>query len=142
MTDTRSLTHTLPLSRPDDAAVQLFLFGFRQMGANGVDDASVAHAFVTAFGKNFRRPLILLRTLMLDLSRAAGRPMQIAPWCCCRMTASEGAMVAVLSRALANPPAAGLLLADMLSVRDATPALATATALAAAFADLGMPIEG
>ena len=44
------------------------------------------------------------------------------------------------AKATGNPRAAGLLLADLLGVRSAAGPLATATALAGAFADLGMPL--
>lgn len=139
MTTTQSFT-TLPQCQPEDPAPRLLLFAFRQMGAHGVGDAAAAHAFITAFGKDFRRPLVLLRTLMLELSATAQRPLKIAPWCCGRMTGCEGALLATLGKSLTNEPAAHLLLADMLGTRDAAAPLATATALAIAFADLGMPL--
>ncbi|KQN26194.1 hypothetical protein ASE86_08590 [Sphingomonas sp. Leaf33] len=139
MTTTHAFT-ILPQRQPDDAAPRLLLFAFRQMGAHGLEDAAAVHAFVTAFGKDFRRPLVLLRTLMVELSQAAQRPLQIAPWCCGRMTGCEGAVLAILSKALTNDAAAELLLADLLGTRAAAGPLATATALAVAFADLGMPL--
>ncbi len=142
MSTTRDFAALLDRPQPDDAAPRLLLFAFRQMGANGLDDACAAHAFVTAFGKDFRRPLILLRTLMMELSVASARPIQIAPWCCCRITPSEGAILDVMGCALNRDAAANLLLADLLGIRDASGPLATATALASAFADLGMPLEG
>ena len=86
MTTTQQFAALLHQPQPDDPAQRLLLFAFRQMGAHGLDDACAAHAFVTAFGKDFRRPLLLLRTLMLELSNAAARPIQIAPWCCARIT--------------------------------------------------------
>lgn len=140
MTTTRTLAAILSQPQPDDSAQRLVLFAVRQMGANGLDDASAAHAVITAFGKDFRRPLVLLRTLMMELSGASNRPIQIAPWCCCRMTPSEGALLAVLEKSLASEDAAHLLLADLLGVRDAAGVLATATALAIAFADAGLPL--
>lgn len=139
-TGIQTLSATLPRLQPEDPAQRLLLFGFRQIGANGLDDACTAHAFVTAFGKDFRRPLILLRTLMMELSAASTRPIQIAPWCCARITPAEGALLAVLIKCMTNERAAGLLLADMIGVREASGPLATATALAIAFADLGMPL--
>ena len=140
MTTVQDLKTPVLQPQPDDPAQRLLLFGFRQMGAHGLDDACAAHAFVTAFGKDFRRPLILLRTLMMELSAASARPIQIAPWCCARVTPCEGAILAVLAKSMCCDSAANLLLADMLGVRDASGPLATATALAIAFADLGMPL--
>lgn len=134
------LTAALPAMLPDDAGVRLLIFGMRQMGANGLHDASAAHAFVTAFGKNFQRPLVLLRALMQELSAMSAGPISIAPWCCPRMTAAEIALVDSIGRVRENPLSSALLLADLLSVRDASGVLVTAHALANAFADLGLPI--
>ncbi|MBM3928971.1 MAG: hypothetical protein FJ335_11025 [Sphingomonadales bacterium] len=139
MSKTQAFT-ILPQRQPEDPAPRLLLFALRQMGAHGVEDAAAAHAFITAFGKDFRRPLILLRTLMLELSAAARRPLQIAPWCCGRMTGCEGALLAIVGKSLDNEAAADLLLADLLGTREAKGPLATATALAIAFTDLGMPL--
>jgi hypothetical protein len=130
----------LPQLQPEDPAARLLIFGIRQMGAHGLDDACAAHAFVTAFGKDFRRPLLLLRTLMMEMSASSARPIQIAPWCCPRMTSSEATLLSVLSRSSENERAAGLLLADLLGKREAGAILATAGALAIAFADLGLPL--
>lgn len=138
---TISLAAALPDVQPEDPGARLLLFGMRQMGMHGVEDASAAHAFVIAFGKDFRRPLLLLRTLMLEMSAASSRPIPIAPWCCPRMTGSEAALLAALGRARDNPRAASLLLSDMLGVRDAAGVFATAQALSNAFADLGLPLE-
>ena len=51
------------------------------------------------------------------------------------------AMIDVLTHSIADEPRAHLLLSDLLGVRDASRPLATAAALASAFADLGLPLE-
>lgn len=137
----QTLVTALPQLQPEDPGVRLLLFGVRQTGANGLYDASTAHAFVVAFGKGFRRPLTLLRALMHEMSGMAGGPVQIAPWCCPRMTASEAALVGALGKVRTNPQAAALLFADLISVRDASGLLPTAHALAQSFADLALPLE-
>lgn len=142
MTAIAALTCTLPRIQPDDPGPRLLLFGVRQIGAGGLNDAATAHAFVTAFGKGFRRPLLLLRTLMAEMSLAACGPIQIAPWCCARVTPSEGALLDLLSASIADPGRARLLLADLLGARQVDGILATATALAVSFADLGLPLDG
>lgn len=134
------LTAALPAAQPEDAGVRLLIFGMRQIGANGLQDACAAHAFVTAFGKGFQRPLVLLRALMQELSATSAGPIPIAPWCCPRMTGAEVALIRVIGRVRENPHASAILLADVLSVRDATGVLVTAHALANAFADMGLPI--
>jgi hypothetical protein len=140
MVDIRTLADVTQAYQSDDPAARLVIYGLRRMGAHGLDDASAAHAFMTAFGKDFRRPLILLRTLVHELGTSSAYPIQIAPWCCPRLTGSEAAVLAVIERSLPNEPAAALLLADLLGVRDAHGPLATATALAIAFADLALPL--
>lgn len=135
------LAATLPAPQPDDPGARLFLFGLRQMGAHGLGDACAAHAVVTAFGRGFQRPLVLLRTLVAELSAASARPIQIAPWCCPRMTAAEATLLDVLGRSRDNPVAAALLLGDLLGIREPVGVLATAHALADAFADMGLPLD-
>lgn len=136
-----ALVHSLPRLQPEDPGARLLLFGVRQIGSGGLSDAATAHAFVTGFGKGFRRPLLLLRTLMAEMSVAASGPIQIAPWCCPRMTGAEGALLDTLRLAPHDPARAGFLIADLLGKRDAGGILATATALAIAFADAGLPLE-
>lgn len=140
MTVSTSLSAALPALQPEDAGARLLLFGIRQMGVHGLHDACAAHAFVTAFGKDFQRPLVLLRALMQEISAMSAGQIQIAPWCCARMTGAEAALLEVIGRVRTNPQSAALLLADMLSVRDATGVLVTAHALSNAFADLALPI--
>lgn len=138
---TQSLAHNLPHLTPEDDTRRLILFAMRQMGAKGLDDAATAHAFMTHFGRDFRRPLTLMRTLMLEVSRAAAGPIAIAPWCCRRMTAQEATLIAAIERAPGNPDAAGLLLADLMGKRDPAAALPAAQALAFALQDCGRPLS-
>lgn len=138
---TQTLGHALPRAQPECVGARLALFGVRQIGSGGLQDASAAHAFVTAFGKDFRRPLLLLRNLMADMSATAAGPIPIAPWCCTRMTPAEGALLDLLAIAPTDPARARLLLADLLGARRVDGVLASATALAQAFADLGLPLE-
>ncbi len=131
---------SLPVLQPDDAGARLLLFGVRQMGMHGLADACAANAFVTAFGKGFQRPLVLLRALMAEMAETSTGPIQIAPWCCPRMTASEAMLLTVLGRVREQPEVAALLLRDLLGVREANGTLTTAHALSNAFADMGLPL--
>lgn len=137
-----TLAAALPAVQSDDPGARLMLFGIRQMGAHGLNDACAAHAFVTAFGRGFQRPLVLLRALMAEMSAASARPVQIAPWCCPRMTAAEAALLSALGRVRTNPQAASLLLGDLLGLRDPGGIVATTHALSNAFADMGLPLPG
>ena len=136
------LAISLPNLAPACANAALALFAVRRMGAHGLDDAHAAEAMLAGFGQQFRRPLVCARAFMADLSASATGPIAIASCCCRRMTAAEGALIGVLSRAEADPARAHLLLADLLGRRRADGVLASATAMALAFADEGRPIGG
>lgn len=131
---------TLPAAMPRDPNARLLLFAFRRLGAHGLNDAHTAHAMLQAFGESFRRPLLLLRTMMADLAHTATCPIAIAPCCCMRMTAAEATMLTIVSRAETAPETARLLLGDLIGVRRPDGVLASVTALAQAFADAGRPI--
>lgn len=136
-----ALAAALPHRQPQDAGRRLMLFAIRRTGAHGLGDAAVAHAFLTAFGAGFRRPLVLLRALMAETSAAAARPITIAPWCCGRMTADEHVLLDVLGCATEHPDRAHFLLADLLGRREAESIFATACLLGIAFAEAGMPLS-
>ena len=140
MTDTKTATSLLPHVMPECENARIALYAMRRMGANGLNDASAAHAMFTAFGQGFRRPLVLLRALMADLAGTSAGTIAIAPCCCARMTPAESAMLSVLARVETAPEIARYLMADLLGVRRIDGVLASAAAVAAAFADEGRPI--
>lgn len=140
MTDVRTATALLPHALPECENARVALFAMRRMGANGLADARAAHTLFTAFGQSFRRPLVLLRALMADLACSAAGTIAIAPCCCARMTPAEAAMLAILARIETAPDAARLLMSDLLGVRRVDGVLASAAAVAAAFADEGRPV--
>lgn len=125
---------------PEDENAQLAIFAFRRLGAHGVQDGIAVDAMLRSFGHGFRRPLTLLRAMMIDLAATATSPIQIAPCCCRRLTSAEHAVLTILARAETTPGSARVLLADLLAVRRVDGALASMTAVAQAFADAGRPI--
>ena len=131
---------TLCAPLPKDANARIALVAFRRIGANGLHDAGAARLAIDSFGRNFQRPLTLLRVLAADLSAATTGPLTIAPCCCMRMTATESALIAILTRVEREPEAARLLMVDLLGTRAVDGPLAVAAAVAAAFADAGRPI--
>ncbi len=140
MTTTATLS-ALPYTLPSCVNARVALFAIRRMGGNGLEDARAAHVFLTTFGEGFRRPLTLARALMADMAATSSMPIAIAPCCCGRMTASEGALLSILARVEFAPDAALLLMQDLLGHRRVDGVLASAAALAAAFADEGHPIS-
>ncbi len=140
MTDVRTATTLLPHALPVCENARIALFAIRRMGANGLSDARAAHLLFTAFGRDFRRPLVLLRALMADLAGTASGTIAIAPCCCARMTPAENALLTILSRIDYAPDTARLLMADLLGVRRVDGVLASAAAVSAVFADEGRPV--
>ncbi|MCC2979067.1 DUF6628 family protein [Sphingomonas sp. IC4-52] len=130
----------LPHPLPACCNARIILFAMRRMGAHGLTDARAAHAFFTAFGASFRRPLILMRGLMVDLATAAAGPIAIAPCCYGRMTHAEAALLTILARVEVQTGAARLLMADLLGIKAVEGVLSSAAAVAVAFADEGRPI--
>lgn len=139
-TKTATLACALPHALPDDPAARIALLGIRRLGAHGLHDANAANAFVATFGEGFRRPLVLMRNFMADVAATASGPIPIAPCCCARMTSAEGTLLTVLASVERHPERALLLLTDLLGTRAADGVLASAHALAVAFADSGRPI--
>lgn len=142
MSERTATIAALPHALPACPNARIALFAIRRMGAHGLHDARGAHALFTAFGQGFRRPLVLLRTLMADLAGTAAGTIAIAPCCCARMTAAEAALLTVIARVETAPDTAALLLADLLGVRRVDAVLTSAAAVAAAFADDGRPLCG
>jgi hypothetical protein len=130
----------LPHPGPLENQARLLLFVMRRMATAGLNDAHAAHALIGGFGANFRRPLVLLRALMAGVSRASTRKIMIAPCCCPRMTGAEAALVAAIVAATTRPRVAHARLCALLGIDEALGALASAQAVAQAFADLGRPI--
>lgn len=137
---TATVATVLPHALPGCPNARIALFAMRRMGAHGLADARAAHTLFTAFGHGFRRPLVLTRTLMADLAGSATGQIAIAPCCCARMTPAESALLTVLARVEVEPEKAHYLMSDLLGIRRVDAVLASAAAVAAAFADDGRPI--
>lgn len=140
MTAPTTTIAALPHALPACPNARVALFAVRRMGAHGLHDARASHTLFTAFGEGFRRPLVLLRALMTDLAGTAADTIAIAPCCCARMTTAERALLTILARVETAPDSARFLLADLLGVRRVDAVLASAAAVAMAFADDGRPV--
>jgi hypothetical protein len=134
-------TIILPYAVPASPYRRLLLFGLRRMAAGGINDAHAAHAFFTGFGLTYRRPLILLRALMAEVSRISTQRLTVAPCCCPRMTEDEALLIGIIATANGDPDSAHRALTRLLHVRTCLGALGSAQAVSAAFADCGMPLD-
>lgn len=137
---TRSLSTMLPDRHPEEESSRLLLFGVRRIAAGGFNDAHAANAFLFGFGLSYRRPLVLMRALMAEMSRVAERKILVAPCCCLRMTVDEATVLTTAGSAVENPHDSHRLLCGMLGVGNALGVLSSAQALGQAFADLGRPL--
>jgi hypothetical protein len=130
----------LPHAAPASPYRRLLLFAIRRMAAGGISDAHAAHAIFTGFGLGYRRPLVLLRALMAELSRVSTASLKVAPCCCPRMTRDEAMLLDLIAEAPTRPALVHQALVDLLHVHSCLGALSSAEAVANAFADLGMPL--
>ncbi|MES2173936.1 MAG: DUF6628 family protein [Pseudomonadota bacterium] len=131
----------LPRPIPGGYGNRLFLFVMRRMATAGVNDAHAANAMLGAFGRSYRRPLVLMRAMMLELARASSRKILVAPCCCARMTADEALMMQATGDALRDPNAAYEQVSELLGNDHALGALTCLQAVAQAHSDLGRPLD-
>ncbi|AMK23553.1 MULTISPECIES: DUF6628 family protein [unclassified Sphingobium] len=134
-----SLDQPRPL--PGGYGNRLFLYVMRRMATAGVNDAHAANAMLGAFGRSYRRPLVLMRAMMLELVRTSSRKILIAPCCCSRMTTDEALMMQAIGGALHCPRAAFDNVATLLGNDHALGALTCLQAVAQAHNDLGRPLD-
>jgi hypothetical protein len=131
----------LPLPAPDDRIQRLVLFAVRRMAAHGVRDAYAANLLFSNFGINFRRPLVLLRAFMIELSQTSKRTITIAPCCALRMTLDEGRIVTALATAASNRISAAKHLRELAGDSAIASPLSVAVAFNNSLADLGWPLR-
>lgn len=137
---TDDLAYILPYHAPACASRRLLLFGIRRMASHGLNDAHAASAMIGGFGIGFRRPLVLTRALMAEISRTSAVRLAVAPCCCPRMTGAEAVLLSAVVEARSRPRDMHDALAGALGIRDALGPLITAQALGQAFEDLGRPL--
>lgn len=136
-------TPSIDLARPIPGGYgnRLFLYAVRRMAVAGVNDAHVANAMLGAFGRSYRRPLVLMRAMMLELARASSRRIMLAPCCCARMTGDEALLMQAVGEALGDPRTAYACAGEMLENDHALGALTCMQAVAQSYADLGRPLD-
>ncbi|WP_448657560.1 DUF6628 family protein [Sphingomonas sp. CJ99] len=141
MLTAQAIAAALPRHQSTHPARRLLMLGIRRTGQFGLDDAMTASLFMSAFGAGYRRPLVLMRSLMAELSQAASGSIRIAAPQCCRMTVDEAMLSDAVACAATHPSRAAMLLADLTARRNADGPAATAALLARAFAEGGQPLD-
>ena len=85
----------LEIPLPARRAHTLGLVIFRRIASHGLHDARATMLAVDAAGSEFRRLLVLARTLVVDLARTSQRRITLAPCCAPGMTRDEGLLMAM-----------------------------------------------
>lgn len=122
-------TCLLPMPIPNDRTTRTVLFALRRMAVHGVRDANACWLMLDLFSARFRRPLVLLRAFLLELSHASRGPIRVAPCCTPRMTEDESLILRVLFGAANDLAAAEDLLVELTR----NPGVAESLSAAAAF---------
>lgn len=137
----------LPLSpaalpqREHEPSHRLLLRVMRLMAIGGLNDAAAAATLLGRFGRAYRRPLVLMRALMLELSRTSHRQIALAPPCCGRITRDEAIILRAIVRTESEFTARHDDARLLLGVDHALGAATCVQAVAACFADLGAPFD-
>ncbi|MGL5839803.1 MAG: DUF6628 family protein [Sphingorhabdus sp.] len=139
--DLPETVHPLPFAAPIGGANRLVLYAIRRMGAHGLHDAHAANALLGQFGMAYRRPLIMLRAFVAESARGAEKRIMISACCCVRMTLDEARLLEAICASLNDPQGADLLLRQTMGSNSSLGALSSAQAVAAAFSDLGWPLD-
>ena len=138
------LARILPHAAPIDGPTRALLVAMRRMAVHGLHDASAALLMVEHFGLHFRKPLVLMRALLMEVSQTTRKPIQIAPCCAPRMTPAEHALMSAIAQAADNPAQASRHLQELTQAPAIEGLLATTRVLASAIQDSGrlMRFEG
>lgn len=122
-----------------EAPRRLVLRTMRLMAVGGINDATATAALFGHFGRAYRRPLVLIRALMLELARTSKRRIVLAPPCCGRITRDETVILRAFARTESEFVACHDDVRHLLGRRDALGAATCFQAVASCFADLGAP---
>jgi hypothetical protein len=140
LTEATAVGAMLPQPMPVCPNQRLLLFAVRRMAGGGLTDAHATQALLAAFRGSFRRPLILLRALMAEVSRASCHTLLIAPCCAHRVTEAEAILLDAVRSAERAPHEAYAALSGLLGTDQCLGVLSSAQAVAQAFGDLGRPL--
>lgn len=138
------LARILPHAAPIDGPTRALLVAMRRMAVHGLHDAGAALLMFEHFGLHFRKPLVLMRALLMEVSQTTRQPIQIAPCCAPRMTPAEHALMSAIAGAADNPAKASRHLQELTQAPSIEGLLATTRVLASAIQDSGrlMRFEG
>ena len=93
--DSHALALPLPASRHETLGLVLM----RRLASHGLEDARATMLALDAAGGDFRKLLVLVRALVLELARTSQRKIVLAPCCAAGMTQDEGLLIAMIGGA-------------------------------------------
>lgn len=136
MADSSKLDTILPHTAPVCGDARILLFAMRRMAVHGLHDAFAANAMLAGYGLRYRKPLVLLRALLVDIARTARGNIIVAPCCAPRMTAHEFALLS----AIGDPADAAHHMRPLLKQHRASAAVATIAAISETLGEMGRPL--
>lgn len=136
MADSSKLDTILPHTAPVCGDARILLFAIRRMAIHGLHDAFAANAMLAGFGIRYRKPLLLLRALLVDIARTARANIIVAPCCAPRMTAHEFALLS----AIGDPADGARHMRSMLKPHTTATAETTIAALSQTLGEMGRPL--
>lgn len=136
MPDSSKLATMLPHVAPVCGDARTLLFAIRRMAVDGLHDAFATNALFAAYGLRYRKPLVLLRALLVDIARTARSNIIVAPCCVPRMTAHEYALLSAIS----DPADGAFYMEPLLKPHTASSAVTTIAALSETLIEMGRPV--
>lgn len=137
MPDSTKFDTMLPHVAPASGDGRTLLFAIRRMAMHGMDDAFAVNTMMAAYGMRYRKPLLLLRTMLIDIARNARGNIVVTPCCAPRMTAHEHAILS----AIGDPDRAIAHLSPLIDTERASTTQATVSALSESLTALGRPFS-
>jgi uncharacterized protein DUF6628 len=137
MDDSSNLYSILPHAAPVCGDARTLLFTTRRMAVNGLQDAFAANAMLSSYGMRYRKPLVLMRAVLVDMARSARGNIIVAPCCAHRMTAHEYALLSAIS----DPANGAHHMRSLLKPHTASVAVTTIAAMSETLGEMGRPLN-
>jgi hypothetical protein len=131
----------LTLAVPEDPDLGMMLMLLRRLASRDLHEPDVVRLAHQAFGRNFERPLTLIRAYLIETATACTVAIKIAPHGKDKMTADEGQMIAIVALAAEDPAAAEAQLRLLCKSNDVINPLIIAQVLAKALIELGCSLS-
>ncbi len=140
MNQAESKQKVLPLAVPQDPDLALVLLLLRRMASGDLHRDEIAALGYQAFGRDYERPLTLIRAYLIETCTGATRRISMVGKDHGRMTYDEGRLIDTLVLALRDGEGARAHLRELTGREDVDAPLAAARLLAGALIEMGCPL--